>query len=306
MIIEVSFIITVFNKAKYLPITIHSILRQTENLSCEYIFVDDASYDDSIKVIKQSFNSYQKLTILANKQNKGPACCLNQGCAVASGKYFFLIDADDILVKNSLKIMLDAIKKEHADFVFGGYKITNQEQKDLLNIQLTDNTDYQVSSTPLDTLLNGQYVRMSYLTTKELYLKSGGANDKIFIQDESLPLRLAYNAKKMLTMSHSAVYAGKNDNSLSKNKLQQIHDRFYAYYFALLEFTQLTISQKKEIYKRAISSVWKAKRLRKELIHRLFFIIYLKIKLIPINPNIKELSKYKYFIDNLKHVRKPL
>ena len=97
MIIEVSFIITVFNKAKYLPITIHSILRQTENLSCEYIFVDDASYDDSIKVIKQSFNSYQKLTILANKQNKGPACCLNQGCAVASGKYFFLIDADDNL-----------------------------------------------------------------------------------------------------------------------------------------------------------------------------------------------------------------
>jgi hypothetical protein len=147
---------------------------------------------------------------------------------------------------------------------------------------------------------------MSYLTTKELYLKSGGANDKIFIQDESLPLRLAYNAKKMLTLSCSAVYAGKNDNSLSKNKLQQIHDRFYAYYFALLEFTQLTISQKKEIYKRAISSVWKAKRLRKELIHRLFFIIYLKIKLIPINPNIKELSKYKYFIDNLKHVRKPL
>ena len=225
---------------------------------------------------------------------------------MASGKYFFLIDADDILVKNSLKIMLDAIKKEHADFVFGGYKITNQEQKDLLNIQLTDNTDYQVSSTPLDTVLNGRYVRMSYLTTKELYLKSGGANDKIFIQDESLPLRLAYNAKKMLTLSCSAVYAGKNDNSLSKNKLQQIHDRFYAYYFALLEFTQLTISQKKEIYKRAISSVWKAKRLRKELIHRLFFIIYLKIKLIPINPNIKELSKYKYFIDNLKHVRKPL
>ena len=110
----------------------------------------------------------------------------------------------------------------------------------------------------------------------------------------------------MLTLSCSAVYAGKNDNSLSQNKLQQIHDRFYAYYFALLEFTQLTISQKKEIYKRAIASVWKAKRLSKELIHSLFFINYLKTKLIPINPNIKELSKYKYFIDNLKHVRKPL
>ena len=51
-----------------------------------------------------------------------------------------------------------------------------------------------------------------------------GAVDRTdrFIQDESLPLRLAYNAKKMLTLSCSAVYAGKNDNSLSKNKLQQI------------------------------------------------------------------------------------
>lgn len=303
MNLEVSFIITVFNKEQYLTSTIHSILRQTENLDCEYIFVDDASHDNSIKVIKQNFSNPKNLTILANKQNMGPAICLNQGCAAAVGKYLFLIDSDDILAKDALRIMLNLIKKEKSDFIFGGHKLTNNTQEELLDIQLTNMT-YTVSSTPLDTILKGCYVRIAYLTTKKLYQKSGGANNKIFIQDESLPLRLAYNAKKMITLSQPAVYAAKKEDSLSQNKLQQIHDRFYAYYFALLEFTQLTISQRIAIYKRAISSVWKAKRMSQLLTQKLFFITYLKVKLFTSNPDLNDLDQYRNFIDGLKNVRK--
>lgn len=304
MNLEVSFIITVFNKEKYLVSTIHSILRQTENLVCEYIFVDDASSDNSIKVIKQNFSNQQNLIVLANKHNMGPAICLNQGCAVAAGKYLFLMDADDILAKNSLGSMLNLIKAEDADFIFGGHEVTSREQKELLDIQLKDEVAYTISLTPLDTILKGHYVRMAYLTTKELYLRSGGANNKIFIQDESLPLRLAYNAKKMITLSYPAVYGTRKEGSLSKNKLQQIHDRFYAYYFALLEFTQLTSLQKVAIYKRAISSIWKAKKTSQCITQKLFFITYLKVKLFIFNSDIKDLEKYRNYIDGLKNVRK--
>jgi glycosyltransferase involved in cell wall biosynthesis len=304
MKIEVSFVITVFNKEKYLPATIYSLLRQTENLNCDYIFVDDASSDASIQTIEETFSNGQNFTILKNQTNRGPAFCLNQGCAVASGQYLFLMDADDILAKNSLKIMLNAIEKEKADFVFGNYKVTYNEQKELLDVHLDDNIDYEVSNFPLESVLKGGYVRMAYLTTKELYVKSGGSNQKIFIQDESLPLRLAYHAKKMIKLKIPAVYAGRNDDSLSKNKTQQIHDRFYSYYFSLLEFDQLSASQKSKIFRQAISSVWKAKRISGGFGNYLFFFVYLKSRVFSQNPDIKFLSKYRWFIDSLKDVRK--
>jgi glycosyltransferase involved in cell wall biosynthesis len=304
MPIEISFIITVFNKEKYLPATICSLLRQTEQLNSEYIFVDDASSDASIQTIEEIFSNGHNLTVLKNQTNRGPAICLNQGCAAASGKYLFLMDADDILAKNSLKIMLNAIKKEKADFVFGNYKVTHNEQKELLDVYLDDNIDYEVSNSPLESVLKGGYVRMAYLTTKELYVKSGGSNQKLFIQDESLPLRLAYHAKKIIKLKIPAVYAGRNDDSLSKNKTQQIHDRFYSYYFSLLEFDQLNVSQKSKIFKKALSSVWKAKRISGGLGNYLFFFVYLKSRVFFPNPEIKFLNKYKSFIDSLKNVRK--
>lgn len=309
MNIDISFVITVFNKSKYLPAMLDSILRQTGSLACEYIFIDDASYDDSVNIIKETFKGTKNCTILTNTQNIGPSISLNKGCRVASGEYLFLIDADDILAQNALNIMLSAIKTEDADFVFGGHKNTEKDQQELLSINLpTDNkTNYTVSSNPLDTVLKGRYVRMAYLVNRELYLKSNGADERIFIQDESLPLKLAYHAKKMITLNDIAVYAPKREESLSSNKFQQIHDRFYAYYFALSEFKDLTTFQKAEIYKRAVSSVWKAKKKSKNLKDKLFFITYLKTKYRLVDNDdimMENLNRYKNFIDSLDDVRK--
>lgn len=307
----ISFVITVFNKAGSLPAMIHSVLRCLElsNLNCEYIFVDDASTDDSIRTVEKNFRDHGKsenLIIILNQQNRGPAIRLNQGCRAALGRYLFLMDADDVLAQNALTIMLDSIQTERADFVFGGYEIMNKEQRELLSIELPVNPDrpYELAENPLDTVLQGRYVRMAYLTTRELYLKAGGADERIFIQDESLPLRLAASAKKMITLNHPAVYASRNERFLSDNKLQQMHDRFYAYYYALLEFKNLSSKQKFMLYRRAISSVWKAKRASKALAHKLFFINYLKSRLPFSNVDMENLNQYKNFMDNFENVRK--
>ena len=64
----------------------------------------------------------------------------------------------------------------------------------------------------------------------------------------------------MLTLLEPAVYGSKEGRSLSKNKLQQMHDRFYAYYNVLNNFPDLTNKQKIGLCKRAVSSIWKAKK----------------------------------------------
>lgn len=48
MTIDVSFILTVFNKSRYLVPTIQSLQNQKGDFSREFIFVDDCSTDDSV------------------------------------------------------------------------------------------------------------------------------------------------------------------------------------------------------------------------------------------------------------------
>jgi glycosyltransferase involved in cell wall biosynthesis len=302
--VDVSFVITVFNKESQILSTIDSILNQTSSINCEFIFVDDASEDNSINIIKEKFKGKKSFTIIKNEENIGPSISLNKGCMAASGKYLFLIDGDDILIKNALEVMYKAITTEQADFVFGFHKSTSLEFSELLDMQLKNNS-YKLSNKPLDTVLNGKYVRMAYLLSKELYLKSKGSDERIFIQDESLPLRLAHHSKKMVSLNSPVVYAYKNINSLSDNKSQQFHDRFYAYYFAFLEFKFLSLDQKAKIYKRAISTVWKAKKSSSSIIAKIiYFIFYLRVKIFPSSNPLKILKQNKKFIDKLENVRK--
>ncbi len=305
MHIDISFVITVFNKESELPATIKSIKRQTTGISCEYIFIDDLSKDASVRVIEESFSAEEHCTIIKNKQNAGPAIRLNQGCAIAKGDYLCLIDSDDIMADGALEIMLNALKKEGSDFLFGFQQKTNKTQEELLNIKLDAEEGYQTSNAPLDTVLSGKYVRMAYLVSRELYEKSGGCDERIFIQDESLPLRLAYHANKLISLSTPAIYAPKAEQSLSNNKAQQWHDRFYAYYFALSDFTNATTTQRTELYKQAISTIWKAKKKNSNLLQKIsFFLFYLRVKTLGMQPNLKALNKHKEFIDSLENVRK--
>lgn len=305
MHLDVSFIVTVFNKAQSLPFMLTSILRQVDELACEFIFVDDASTDNSIETIEEIFNQQQNYLIITNNINIGPAIRLNQGCLAASGKYLFLIDADDILIENALVTMFNVIRAEQADFVFGRHRVTNYSHRSLLDIALKKDYQYQASNTPINTVLSGKYVRMAYMMTKALYIEANGADARVFIQDESLPLRLAYHATKMVTFKEPLVYAASSANSLSKNKLQQLHDKFYVYYYALKDFKHLTELHKAKIYKRAISCVWKAKKIQTNFLDKfIFFFVYLATKLSFFNTNCSNLEKYKSFIDSLPNVRK--
>jgi glycosyltransferase involved in cell wall biosynthesis len=301
---SITFVITVFNKEKHLPGMISSVLRQSSNFTCDYIFVDDASTDDSVNVIKTVFNGKTNYQIIENQVNKGPSVRLNQSCFKASGKYLFLMDADDILAVNALEVMVNALEKENADFVFGRHKITDQTQDDLLQKQILTDYSYTATLNPLKTILNGKYVRMAYLVTKNVYLKAQGADERIFIQDESLPLRLGYHSTKMVTLTQPAIYAAKDENSLSKNKLKQINNRFYAYYYALRDFSDIRPELKTALYRRAISSIWKAKKLKSNFFQNTaFFAIYIRVKYLPLTANIKFLDKYRDFMDGLEDVK---
>ena len=103
----ISAVLTVYNKAPFLPDTIRSLRRQTEDeTEIEYIFADDASSDDSVGVIRTLMADAPHARVIENADNRGPSVRLNQAAAAAAGAYLYLLDGDDIATDGAMMGML--------------------------------------------------------------------------------------------------------------------------------------------------------------------------------------------------------
>lgn len=100
--LDISVIIPVYNREKYIGRALRSILNQSIDKSrYEIIVIDDASTDNSEKIIKK----YSKeITLISNKKNLGLPASLNKGINNAKGRFVIRIDSDDYVHKDFLKI----------------------------------------------------------------------------------------------------------------------------------------------------------------------------------------------------------
>lgn len=115
----VSIVIPCFNAARWIGETIESALSQ-DFRDLEVVVVDDGSTDDSAK-ISRGFGD--RITFVA-QPNRGPCAARNNGLRSASGTLIQFLDADDLLHRRRISLMLDALRRQpDADFVGGGYRI---------------------------------------------------------------------------------------------------------------------------------------------------------------------------------------
>lgn len=102
---KVSVIIPVYKVEKFVERCVRSLMEQTMD-GIEYIFVDDASPDDSILILHKVLVDYpersERVKILVHSENKGLPAARNTGLAVAKGEYVFHCDSDDFVEKDLL------------------------------------------------------------------------------------------------------------------------------------------------------------------------------------------------------------
>ncbi|MBO4402216.1 MAG: glycosyltransferase [Bacteroidales bacterium] len=105
--IPLSIIITVYNKADYLPRCIESCLQQREvPQDCyEVIAVNDGSTDGSLAILQQYAAADARLRII-DQPNAGLSMARNNGAAAAKGAYLWFVDADDHIAPDALKTLL--------------------------------------------------------------------------------------------------------------------------------------------------------------------------------------------------------
>lgn len=91
---SISVIMPVYNAAKYLPLSIKSILNQSFK-NYELIIIDDGSTDKSLEIIKKYAKKDNRIIFLKNNLNEKICKTLNRGLEMAKGKYIARMDADD-------------------------------------------------------------------------------------------------------------------------------------------------------------------------------------------------------------------
>jgi GT2 family glycosyltransferase len=105
-----------YNYAHFLREAVDSILKQSlKNL--RVLIIDNGSNDGSHDVARQLAGEDHRVEIRFFAQNVGPHACYNAAVDWASGDYFFLLDADDLLTPGSLERGV-AIMEQNADIAF--------------------------------------------------------------------------------------------------------------------------------------------------------------------------------------------
>lgn len=303
----VSVILTVYNKAEFLPSTIASLLNQTFFDQLEIIFVDDMSSDHSCAIIQEYCDQYSNISFIRNQSNQGPSIRLNQGAFAAKGEYLLLMDGDDVLYHDAAQKMLELIQKFEVDLIYGKRRKLSLDD----HYQQIGTLDFDITDQPLHYILSHRkMVNVALMVKKEVFIKSGGADPTIFIQDESLPLRLGYAAKSMIDLKTPIVGIIPTDDNnqykrLAKDDNQQFHDRFFAYYNFINAHPALEKKLQKLLLQRAISTSWKyLKRNKLTSFISKYFLEYCIAKFTPSYIQFNWLEKHAEMFGRVKNIRK--
>lgn len=95
---DVSIVIVSYNTSRLLDECIQSIQQETR-CSYEIIVVDNASTDDSCRMLREK---HPGVTLIENRENSGFAKANNQGFAVAQGRYFFMLNPDTVILEGAI------------------------------------------------------------------------------------------------------------------------------------------------------------------------------------------------------------
>lgn len=142
---DLSFIIPVYNAEPYLEECIDSLFCQTY-LDLEFIFINDGSTDNSLKILEKGCSKEERATVITQK-NSGVSVARNQGINHAKGNYIVFVDADDYVQKTLCEKLICIAKECDPDLI-------------LFNIESFENgrTSVRSYNYPPSTLLDKNFI----------------------------------------------------------------------------------------------------------------------------------------------------
>ena len=97
-----------YNVEKYLRRCLGSLVTGGEDV--EILVVDDGSTDGTVQVAQEFVDRYPDIVQIIRKENGGHGSTINTGLKLATGEYFYVVDADDWLEVGAFEKLLRTMK----------------------------------------------------------------------------------------------------------------------------------------------------------------------------------------------------
>ena len=104
----ISVVMATYQGEKYLKIQIESLLAQ-DYPNLEFIWVDDASTDQSLSILKAYASQDARIHIIENFKNEGHNAAFEKGMKAANGELIALSDQDDYWIPTKLSALFNGI-----------------------------------------------------------------------------------------------------------------------------------------------------------------------------------------------------
>lgn len=115
---KISILVPIYGVERYIERCARSLLSQNYP-DIEYVFVDDASPDRSVAILREVLAEYpgRDVKIVANPRNMGLAATRNVAVDHAMGEYIFHVDSDDYIAPNAIAMLAEKARESGADIV---------------------------------------------------------------------------------------------------------------------------------------------------------------------------------------------
>lgn len=210
----VSIVIPCYNHEQFVQEAIQSIIDQDyENI--ELIVIDDGSKDDSVGKIKEMIPACKERFFRFEfrcRANKGLCATLNESLDWINGEFFSPLASDDVAFKNKITFLIEKIKKDKADVVFGRIVSSNK-------IKLIHKKDKSPKRHNFYDLLIQENIppAPASLIKRNVILEVGGFDVSTKLEDWDLWLRLADKGKVLLSYLEPVAFYRRHDLNITNN-----------------------------------------------------------------------------------------
>lgn len=128
-----SFVIPTYNAEAYLAQAILSCRAQSVK-DIEIIVVDDGSTDGTRELCEWHTKQDERVKYAAFHDNRGRSAARNFGNALAKAPFIFVLDADDMALKNRVRDSLLLFQMKNPDVIYGPFHVINENDQ-ILGIQ---------------------------------------------------------------------------------------------------------------------------------------------------------------------------
>lgn len=222
---KISIIIPTYNEERYILQILQKVNDQRSKFDLEIVISDDASTDQTISLLNNNQNLYDKL--INNKENQGKGSALRNGFANCSGDIIIIQDADLEYNPEEFSDLIEPFLKSDADVVYGSRFLGNKTKRILYFKNRVANF-FLTLLVNICTNLNFTDVETGYKAFKKEILKEIQLKENSFAFEIEFTMKVAKLKKKIFEVGVSY-----NGRTIEEGKKIKLRDGILAVYCIL-------------------------------------------------------------------------